>query len=102
MDNWLSFISMISSFATLIGFLTLFVKFGREKGESIAYQKEMRKDIEENKKDINCLGSKVNQMEKENTRLISTISSDMGWIKSSLTDIKNDIKARNIQNERIC
>lgn len=91
MENWMSFVSIVASFLTLIGFITIFVKLGREKGESDAYSKEMRKDIDQNAKDINSLGTKVNQMEIENTRLVSTLSSDLGWIKSSLCDIKNEI-----------
>lgn len=94
MEEWLSFVSIIASFMTLIGFIAVFVKFGREKGESFAYQKEMRKDIDQNQKDINALGTKVNQMQIENTKLITTLSSDLGWIKSSLTDIKSEISKR--------
>lgn len=94
MEKWLSFISVVSSAITLISFISVFVKIGRERGETIAYAKEMRKDIDENKKDINDLGQKVNQMEIENTKLISTLSSDLGWIKSSLSDIKNEISKK--------
>ena len=64
---------------------------GREKGESDAYQKEMRRDIEKNATDINALGSKVNNMEVENTRLLSNLSRDLEWIKSSLTEIKEKV-----------
>ena len=51
----------------------------------------MRKDIDKNAVDINNLGSKVSQMQSENTRLITTLSSDLGWIKASLSDIKTKI-----------
>lgn len=94
MEKWLSFVSVIASTITFISFISIFVRWGKERGESIAYAKEMRKDIEENKKDINSLGSKVNKMEIENTKLISTLSSDLGWIKSSLSDIKNEISKK--------
>jgi hypothetical protein len=91
MDKWLSFVSVIASFATLLGFVGIFIKLGREKGESDAIIREVRKDVDTNAKDINSLGQKVNQMQIENTRLISTLSSDLGWIKSSLADIKSEI-----------
>lgn len=91
MDKWLSFVSVIASFATLLGFVGIFIKLGREKGESDTIIKEVRKDVDTNAKDINNLGQKVNQMQIENTRLISTLSSDLGWIKSSLADIKSEI-----------
>lgn len=91
MDKWLSFVSVIASFSTLLGFVGIFIKLGREKGESDAIIREVRKDVDTNAKDINSLGQKVNQMQIENTRLISTLSSDLGWIKSSLADIKSEI-----------
>ncbi|WP_405289514.1 hypothetical protein [Methanobrevibacter sp.] len=91
MDKWLSFVSVIASFSTLLGFVGIFIKLGREKGESDAVIREVRKDVDTNAKDINSLGQKVNQMQIENTRLISTLSSDLGWIKSSLADIKSEI-----------
>ena len=91
MDKWLSFVSVIASFSTLLGFVGIFIKLGREKGESDAVIREVRKDVDTNEKDINSLGQKVNQMQIENTRLISTLSSDLGWIKSSLADIKSEI-----------
>lgn len=91
MDKWLSFVSVIASFSTLLGFIAIFIKLGREKGESDAIIREVRKDVDTNAKDINSLGQKVNQMQIENTRLISTLSSDLGWIKSSLADIKSEI-----------
>lgn len=94
MEKWMSFISVIASFGTLIGFITIFIKLGREKGESDAYQKEMRRDIENNAKDINNLGAKVNNMEIENTRLTTTLSNDLSWIKSSLVEIKEKVSTK--------
>ena len=94
MENWMSFISVIASFTTLISFVVFFVKVGREKGETIAYQKEMRRDIEENARDIDSLGMKVNKMEIENTRLTTTLSNDLSWIKGSLLDIKAEISKK--------
>lgn len=91
MDKWLSFVSVIASFSTLLGFVGIFIKLGKEKGESDAVIREVRKDVDTNAKDINSLGQKVNQMQIENTRLISTLNSDLGWIKASLADIKSEI-----------
>lgn len=91
MDKWMSFVSVIASFATLLGFFGIFIKLGREKGELDAVIREVRKDVDINTNNINSLGQKVNQMQIENARLISTLSSDLGWIKSSLADIKSEI-----------
>lgn len=84
-------VSVLGITSTIVGFITILFKMGREKGESDTLQREIRKDIDQNAKDINCLGQKVNKMEIENTKLISTLSSDLGWIKSSLSDIKAEI-----------
>lgn len=94
MEKWLSFVAVIASFSTVIGFVAIFIKLGREKGESDAYQKEMRRDIDNNAKDINNLGAKVNNMEVENTRLITTLSNDLTWIKASLTKIDDKLSKK--------
>ena len=94
MEKWLSFVAVIASFSTVIGFIAIFIKLGREKGESDAYQKEMRRDIDANAKDINNLGAKVNNMEVENTRLITTLSNDLTWIKASLTKIDDKLSKK--------
>lgn len=94
MEKWLSFVAIIASFSTVIGFVGIFIKMGREKGESDAYQKEMRRDIDNNAKDINNLGAKVNNMEVENTRLITTLSNDLSWIKASLTKIDDKLSKK--------
>lgn len=91
MEKWSLLVSVISGLSMCIGFVSIFLKLGREKGESDAVVREIRKDVDANAKDINSLGQKVNQMQIENTRLISTLSSDLGWIKSSLADIKSEI-----------
>ena len=94
MQMWTTAISIVTGVMTIFTFLGVFIKMGRDKGEQEAIQREMRKDIDKNAKDINCLGEKVSNMENENTRLISTLTSDIGWIKSSLSDIKNEIAKR--------
>ena len=94
MEKWLSFVAIIASFSTFIGFVVIFIKMGREKGESDAYQKEMRKDIEKNATDINALGSKVNNIEVENTRWVSNLSRDLEWIKASLTKIDDKLSKK--------
>lgn len=94
MEDWMSFISVIISLSALIAFVTIFIKMGREKGESDAHQEEMRKDIENNAKDINNLGSKINHMEVENTKLITTLSNDLSWIKASLTKIDDKLSKK--------
>lgn len=94
MQTWGTVISIVSGCLTLIALVTIFIKLGKEKGVNETTLKEMRKDIDENKKDINNLGQKVNSMQIENVKLISTLSSDLGWIKSSLSDIKIEIQKK--------
>ena len=94
MEKWSFFISIASGIVTLIGLIGMFVKLGTVLGTVDANLKEMRKDVDSNYKDINSLGSKVNQMQIENTRLISTLSSDLGWIKASLADIKSEVQKK--------
>ena len=92
MDKIGMFVTMISSITAFIGFISIFVKMGKEKGEQAVIIREIRKDVDTNAKDINSLGSKVNQMQIENTKMMTTLSSDLGWIKSSLMDIKSEMK----------
>ena len=94
MQTWGTVISIVSGCLTLIALVTIFIKLGREKGVNETTLKEMRKDIDQNAGDINNLGQKVNSMQIENVKLISTLSSDLGWIKSSLADIKVEIQKK--------
>ena len=94
MQLWGTVISIVSGCLTLIALVTIFIKLGREKGINETTLKEMRKDIDQNAGDINNLGQKVNSMQIENVKLISTLSSDLGWIKSSLLDIKSEISKK--------
>lgn len=94
MQIWGTVISIVSGCLTLIALVTIFIKLGREKGVNETTLKEMRKDIDQNAGDINNLGQKVNSMQIENVKLISTLSSDLGWIKSSLSDIKSEISKK--------
>jgi hypothetical protein len=94
MEIWGTMISIVSGCLTLISLVTIFVKLGREKGVNDTTLKEMRKDIYKNADDINNLGQKVNSMQIENIKLISTLSSDLSWIKSSLIDIKTEIQKK--------
>lgn len=90
--KYLEFVSVIASFTTLIGFISIFIKLGREKGAQEVTIKDIRKDVESNALNIKSLENKTNTMQVENARLVSTLSSDLGWIKSSLADIKAEIK----------
>lgn len=100
-------VSTVSGLVTISGFVGICVKYGRDKGALEAtlntlvnksadipdknIMKELRKDIDMNAKDINALGTKVNQIQLENSKMITALSSDLGWIKSSLVDIKQEI-----------
>lgn len=90
--KYAGFVSLIASFSTLIGFIAVFIKIGRDKGAQEVTIKEIRKDIDANIQNLRNLESKTNTMQIENTKLITTLSSDLGWIKSSLSDIKAEIK----------
>ncbi len=90
--DWLQMISLVSGLTSVIAFIGVFVKMGKEKGITEATQKEMRKDIDENAKQIVTLDSKVQQIQLENTKLTSMLSNDLGWIKASLSEIKMEIK----------
>ena len=92
MKNWVEFVSIIASFSTLIGFIAIFIKIGRDRGAQEVTLKEIRKDVDSNIQNLRNLESKTNTMQIENTKLIATLSSDLGWIKSSLSDIKAEIK----------
>jgi hypothetical protein len=48
--------------------------------------------VNSNDLNIRNLESKTTTLQIENTKLIATLSSDLGWIKSSLSDIKAEIK----------
>ena len=94
MKDWLEFVSVIASFMTLIAFIAVFIRIGRDKGAQEVTIIEIRKDIDTNAINIKTLENKTNAMQIENVKLIATLSSDLGWIKSSLTDIKTEIKSK--------
>ena len=107
-------VSLCSGGATVLCFLGIFVKYGNDKGvtdttlkniekklsgiphksEIDATLAELRKDVDANAKDINAIGSKVNQIQLENMQVVTALSSDLGWIKSSLTDIKTEMQKK--------
>ena len=90
--KYMEFVSVIASITTLIGFIAIFIKVGRDKGAQEVTIKEIKKDVDTNALNIKNLESKTTAMQIENTKLIATLSSDLGWIKSSLSDIKAEIK----------
>ncbi len=90
--KYMEFVSIIASFTTFIGFIAIFIKIGRDRGAQEVTLKEIRKDVDSNIQNLKNLESKTNTMQIENTKLIATLSSDLGWIKSSLSDIKAEIK----------
>ena len=94
MKDWLQFISIIASFSTLIAFIAIFIKIGRDKGAQEVTLKELRKDVDANHTEIDLLRRDVNDMQIKNITMMTSFSSDLGWIKSSLNDIKNEIKPK--------
>ncbi len=91
MEIFATIISIASGVGTLIGVLGLLVKMGRDKGETVVEMRELRKDVDHNAKDIDALGTKVNNIQLETAVQLRTLSGDMGWIKSTLEDIKTKI-----------
>ena len=85
--------------AVLIGFVGIFIKIGRDKGAQEVTIQEIKKDVNSNALNIRNLESKTTTMQIENTKLIATLSSDLGWIKSSLSDIKAEIKTKKNESE---
>ncbi len=94
MGTFASIVSVVSGCATILGFILIFVKYGQDKGASDAEKKEMRKDIDENAKDIDALGAKVNAIQLENLKVSTALSSDLGWIKSNIADIKQELSRK--------
>ncbi len=91
MEMFALIVSVASGIGTVAGVVGLVVKIGRDKGESAAEMRELRKDVDRNAKDIDALGTKVNNIQLETAVQLRTLSSDMGWIKSTLEDIKSKI-----------
>ena len=94
MESWLSFISIIASFGTFIGFIAVFVKLGREKGETDANMKEMKERIIRSQNKIENLGNEFNNNKIKNAEIMGSISNDLSWIKNSLLDIKTELSKK--------
>ena len=84
-------VSIASGVGTIAGVFGILVKMGRDKGETAVEMRELRKDVDHNAKDIDALGTKVNNIQLETAVQLRTLSGDMGWIKSTLEDIKSKI-----------
>ena len=93
-NNGSLIVSIISVVSTLIGFVSILLKLGREKGIQEVTIKEIRKDVNDNHEDIEKLKKDVTDAQIKNTAMMSTLSSDLGWIKSSLSDIKAEISRK--------
>lgn len=109
METFGMVVSLASGCMTLFAFIGFFVKYGNDKGkmtttlENISKKLEkipneaelnlilgeLRKDIDTNTKDINEVGKKLNKLELDNTKVIASMAENIGWIKSSVDDIKN-------------
>ena len=94
MEHFAVIVSVASGCVSVTGFIGIFRKLGRERGLTEAERKELRQDGDQNARDINALGTKVNTMQMENSKMITALSSDLGWIKSSLADIKQEISRK--------
>lgn len=98
MGTFATIVSVCSGCVTVLGFIGIFVKYGNDKGEAAADMREMRKDIDHNAKDIDALGTKVNNIQLENAVQLRGLSSDMGWIRSALEGISKKLDQRGSQN----
>lgn len=90
--KYMEFVSVIASVVTLIGFISIFIRLGRDKGIQEVAMKDLRKDLDLNTVNIKSLETKTNTMQIEYTKVLTSLASDLGWIKSSLADIKAEIK----------
>lgn len=118
METFGMVVSIASGCMTLLGFIGFFVKYGNDNGTMEATLKsiseklkstsdslekiptkteldlilgELRKDIDTNAKDINEVGKRLNKLEIDNTKMITSMAENIGWIKSSVDDIKQRI-----------
>lgn len=111
METFGMVVSLASGCITIFGLIGIFVKYGNDKGrmtttlENISKKLEkipnkteldlvlgeLRKDIDANTKDINEVGKRLNKLELDNTKVITSMAESIGWIKSSVDDIKQRI-----------
>ena len=94
MGTFATVVSVASGCVTIFGFIALFVKYGHDKGRDESDKKEMRKDIDTNTTEIKNLGVRVNKMELDNAKMVTALSSDMGWIKSTLDRMDRKLDER--------
>ena len=94
MGTFATVVSVASGCITIFGFVALFVKYGHDKGKDESDKKEMRKDIDTNTTEIKNLGVRVNEMELDNAKMVTALSSDMGWIKSTLDRMDRKLDER--------
>ena len=94
MGTFATVVSVASGCVTIFGFVALFVKYGHDKGRDESDKKEMRKDIDTNTTEIKNLGVRVNKMELDNAKMVTALSSDMGWIKSTLDRMDRKLDER--------
>lgn len=94
MGAFATVVSVASGCVTIFGFIALFVKYGHDKGKDESDKKEMRKDIDTNTTEIKNLDVKLNKMELDNAKMVTALSSDMGWIKSTLDRMDRKLDER--------
>ena len=94
MGTFATVVSVASGCVTIFGFIAFFVKYGHDKGKDESDKKEMRKDIDTNTTEIKNLGVRVNKMELDNAKMVTALSSDMGWIKSTLDRMDRKLDER--------
>ncbi|MBR1639023.1 MAG: hypothetical protein IJ688_06525 [Treponema sp.] len=94
MGTFATVVSVASGCITIFGFVALFVKYGHDKGEDESDKKEMRKDIDTNTTEIKNLDVRLNKMELDNAKMVTALSSDMGWIKSTLDRMDRKLDER--------
>lgn len=94
MGTFATVVSFASGCVTIFGFVALFVKYGHDKGKDESDKKEMRKDIDANTTEIKNLDVRINKMELDNAKMVTALSSDMGWIKSTLDRMDRKLDER--------
>ncbi len=114
MEVFATIISIVSGCVTVFGFVAIFVKYGKDKGtmettlQNIGKQlektpnkevldtvlAELRRDVDANAGDIKNMGVKINKLEVDNKEIITGLSSDVKWIKSTLENINAKMDKR--------
>jgi len=78
---------------SLIGFVTVWIKIGHDKGRQETIIKSLEQKTEKNEKEIGELKSETKTIQIEIARHIGSIEAKLGFIKDAITAIKGGRRA---------